>query len=163
MRGVDVDKEKRTLKNLAEGSTMTFVADKMFAGSIDDKNLSKTIQIATDKLGLFAKTTAEMQQNKGKATVQLDGGNLSIGGSKSEIFGETTVNGKTTFKSETTTPKATVENIEIKTSFKSPCTSEGIAIPAAPSTASLSTKLKEEDVPKDENKQPSQQNSSAAK
>ena len=162
MRGVDVDKEKRTFSKLAEGSTMTLVSEKMFAGSIDDKNLSKDIQISTDKLGMFAKTTVEIQQDKGKATVQLSSGNLSMGGSKSELFGETTVNGKTTFKSETQAPKTTVDHIEIKTSLKSPCTTEGVAVPSTPSSATLSTKLKEEAVPKDENKQPNATGSSSA-
>ena len=80
--------------------------------------------------------------------MQLDGGKLNAGGDKTALFGETTVNGKTAFKADVTAPKATIDNLEAKTSFKSTNISDGIAVPGAPSTASLSTKLKAEDAPK---------------
>jgi hypothetical protein len=43
--------------------------------------------------------------------------------------------------------KATADNIEAKTSFKSKNISDGIAVPGAPSTAKLSAKLSEDDAP----------------
>jgi hypothetical protein len=146
LKSMDIDKDSKDDKQLAAGSTMLLVSEKMYAGAKDDKNKSKQMQLSSEKVGVFAKTTAEIQQEK--ATVQLDGGNVSVGGSKTNVFGETTVNGKAAFKADVTAPKATIDNLEAKTSFKSANISDGIAIPGAPSTASLSQKLKAEDAPK---------------
>ena len=146
LKSVDVDKEKRTDKELAKESSMLLLSDKMYMGSKDKKSQSAALQISSDKVGIFAKTTAEIQQNDGKATVQLDGGNVALGGSKAEVYGETTVNGKTTFKGEVTAPKATIDNLEAKTSLKTPHISDGIAVPAAGASGSLSAKLKEEEI-----------------
>ena len=71
----------------------------------------------------------------------------SVSGSKVQIYGESTINGKTQVKDELKAPKATIDNLEAKTSFKSSNISDGIAIPGAPSSANLSTKLKAEDAP----------------
>lgn len=146
LKAVDVDKESRADQSLAKDSTMLLLADKMYLGSKNKDNQSSALQISSDKVGVFAKTTAEIQQNDGKAALQLDGGNAAIGGSKTAIYGETEMGGKATFKGDVTMPKATIDNLEAKTSFKSPHISDGIAIPGAPSSSSLSTKLKEEEV-----------------
>ena len=49
-------------------------------------------------------------------------------------------------------PKASIDNVEAKSSFKSPNISDGIAIPAPPSAAKLSAKLKTEEKKKKEKK-----------
>lgn len=149
LKSMDIDKEKRTDTELTKDSTMVLVSDKIYAGSPDKEKLSQSIQISSDKVAIFAKTTAEMKQDE-KATLQLDGGNTAISGSKTNVFGETTVNGKTTFKAETIFGKATIDNAEITKSFKSPTTSEGTATPSSSSTDKIATKLQLEDVPKDE-------------
>lgn len=146
LKSMDVDKEKLTDKQLAEGSTMVLLSEKMWEGSKDDKNKSKQLQIASDKVAVIAKTTAEVQQDK--AVVQLDGGNLSAGGSKTALFGDLTVNAKSEFKGDVKAGKATIDNIEAKSSFKSTNISDGIAVPAPPPSATLSAKLKEEEAPK---------------
>ena len=151
IKSMDVDKEKRSDKQMTAGSTMVLLSEKIYEGATDnDKNKSKQLQIASEKIGLFAKTTAEIQQDK--ATVQLDGGNLNIGGGKTAVFGDTTVNGKTDFKADIKAPKASIDNVEAKSSFKSTNISDGIAVPGAPSSATLSAKLKEENAPKNEKK-----------
>jgi hypothetical protein len=147
IKSMDVDKEKRTDKSLAAGSAMLLLAEKMFAGGKDKDNKSKSVQVSSDKVGVFAKTTLELQQDEGKSLVQLEGGNLSVSGSKTALFGETTVNGKATFNADVRAGTVELDNIKIGKSFKSPCTSEGVAVPAPPSTAKLSAKLKEEDAP----------------
>ena len=149
LKSMDVNKEKRTDTELTKDSTMVLVSDKIYAGSPDKEKLSQSIQISSDKVAIFAKTTAEMKQDE-KATLQLDDGNTAISGSKTNVFGETTVNGKTTFKAETIFGKATIDNAEITKSFKSPTTSEGTATPSSSSTDKIATKLQLEDVPKDE-------------
>ena len=110
---------------------------------------SKKVQTVSEEVGLFADKTLEIQQGDGKALVQLDGGNASVGGSKTQIYGDTTINGKTDIKGDVKAPKAVIDNIEAKSSFKSTNISDGIAIPGAGGGGSLSAKLKSEDAPKE--------------
>lgn len=147
VKSMDTD-DKGADKSIAAGGNMVLVAEKMFVGRTDKDNTSKELQISSDKTGIYGTTTAEMQQGEAKAVVQLDGGNVAIGGSKANFYGDNTVNGKTDFKGDVTVPKLTADNMEAKTSFKSKNISDGIAVPGAPSSAKISAKLKEADAPK---------------
>ena len=149
VKSMDVDKEKFTDSKLAAGSTMTLVSEKMYVGSKSKDIKSKKVQTVSEEVGLFADKTLEIQQGDGKALVQLSGGNASMGGSKSQIYGDTTINGKADIKGDVKAPKATIDNLEAKSSFKSTNISDGIAIPGAPAGGSLSAKLKSEDAPKE--------------
>ena len=149
VRSMDVEKEKRTDDKLAEGSTMVLVSEKMFVGAKSKDVKSKKIQAVTEEMGLFADNTLEAQQGEGKAVLQLDGGNAAVGGSQTQVYGETTINGKTEVKDEFKAPKATIDNIEAKSSFKSSNISDGVATPGGGGGGSLSAKLKEEDAPKE--------------
>ena len=149
VRSMDVEKEKRTDDKLAEGSTMLLLSEKMFVGAKSKDIKSKKIQAVTEELGLFADNTLEAQQGDGKAVLQLDGGNAAVGGSKTQVYGETAINGKTEVKDELKAPKATIDNLEAKSSFKSSNISDGIAVPGAAAGGSLSAKLKAEDAPKE--------------
>ena len=80
------------------------------------------------------------------AILQLSGGNASLSGSKTTLYGETTSEGKTTFKSDVTAGTVNMKNLKVDSSFKTPYTTEGISVPGAPSTAKLSAKLKEEEM-----------------
>jgi len=146
VKAMDLD-EKCKDKNLAAGSNMVLAAENMFVGRTKSDRQSKMLTLSSEKTGVYGKTTAEMQQGEAKAVVQLDGGNVAIGGSKSQFYGDNTMNGKTDFKGDVTAPKLTADNLEAKTSFKSKNISDGIAVPGAPSTAKLSAKLKEDDAP----------------
>jgi len=141
MKSMDVEKEKRTDDKLAEGSTMTIVSEKMYVGAKSKDVKSKKVQVMSEEIGAFADKTLEIQQDEGKALVQLDGGNASLGGSKTEIYGKTEV------KDELKAPKATIDNIEAKSSFKSPNIQDGMG--AGGGGGSLSAKLKTEDAPKE--------------
>ena len=132
---------------LAAGSNMVLIAENMYVGRTKSDCQSKTLTISSEKTGVYGKTTAEMQQGEAKAVVQLDGGNVAIGGSKAEFYGDNTVNGKSDFKGDVTMKKLTADNIEAKTSLKSKNISDGIAVPGAPSSAKLSAKLSEADAP----------------
>ena len=148
VKSVDIDGSSGSDKGLAEGGNMVILAEKMFVGRTDDKTLTKELQISAEKAGVYAKETAEIQQDGGKAMVQLDGGNMAVKGSKTEFFGDNTVNGKTEFKADVKAPKLVADNLEAKTSFKSSNISDGISVPGAPSSAQLNAKLKENDAPK---------------
>lgn len=152
MKSMDIDKEKGTDKSLTAGSTMFLLSEKIFAGSKDSKTKSKQVQIASDSVGVFGDTTVELQQGDGKGVVQLNGGNAAVSGGNLDLYGTTTLQGKTTFKADVAMGDLDVKNIKIQTSFKSPYTSEGVAVPGAPSTAKLSAKLKEEEVPSTDGK-----------
>lgn len=145
VKSMDVDKEKRTDKSLAQGSALLLLAEQVFAGAKDKKTKSKSVQLASDKVGMFGDTTIELQQD-GKAILQLSGGNASLSGSKTTLYGETTSEGKTTFKSDVTAGTVNMKNLKVDSSFKTPYTTEGISVPGAPSTAKLSAKLKEEEM-----------------
>ena len=145
VKAMDVDKEKRTDKSLAAGSTLLLLAEKVYAGSKDKKTKSKSVQVASDKVGLFGDTTVELQQD-GKAILQLSGGDASLSGSKTTFYGETTLQGKVTFKSDVTAGTVDMKNLKVQTSFKTPYTTEGMSVPGAPSTAKLSAKLNEEEL-----------------
>lgn len=149
VKSMDVDKEKLSDKSLASGSSMLLLSEKMYVGAKDKSNKSKKLQTVSEEMGLFADKTFEAQQGDGKATVQLSGGNVAVGGSKTQVYGETTINGKTDVKGEFKAPKGTIDNLEAKTSFKSPNISDGIAIPTPAAPSNLSTKLKAEDAPKE--------------
>lgn len=146
VKSMDLD-DKGKDKNLAAGSNMVIAAENMYVGRTKSDRQSKTLVVSSEKTGIYGKTTAEMQQGDAKAVLQLDGGNVALGGSKAEFFGDNTINGKTDFKSDVTMKKVTADNIEAKTSFKSKNISDGIAVPGAPSSAKISAKLKENDAP----------------
>ena len=149
VKSMDVDKEKLTDSKLAAGSTMTLVSEKMYVGSKSKDIKSKKIQTVSEEIGAFADKTLEIQQGDGKAVVQLDGGNASVGGSKTQVYGETTINAKTTVKGEISAPKVTGDSIQAKTAFKSPNISDGMGGDAGGGGGSLSAKLKTEDAPKE--------------
>lgn len=149
VKSMDVDKDKRTDKSLASGSTMLLLSEKMYVGAKDKDNKSKKLQAVSEELGLFADKTLEAQQDNGKATLQLSGGNAAVAGSKTQVYGATTINAKTEIKDELKAPKATIDHVEAKSSFKSSNISDGIPVPAPPASANLSAKLKVEDAPKD--------------
>ena len=142
VKAMNVDKDKRTDDKLAEGSTMLLLAEKMYVGAKDKDHKSKKLQAVSEEVGLFADKTLEAQQGDAKAIVQLSDGKAAVSGSKTQIYGETTVNGKTEVKDELKAPKATIDNLDAKTSFKSPNISDGFAVPAPPATEKLSAKIK---------------------
>lgn len=145
VKAMDVDKEKRTDKELAAGSSLLLLAEKVYAGARDKKMRSKNVQVASDKVGLFGDTTIELQQDD-KAILQLSGGDTALSGSKTTLYGEMTSQGKTTFKSDVTAETVEMKNLKVDSSFKTPYTTEGISVPGAPSTAKLSAKLSEEEL-----------------
>ena len=149
VKSMDVDKDERKDKSLAKDSTMLLLSEKMFVGAKDKDSKSKKLQAVSEELGLFADKTLEAQQDNGKATLQLSGGNAAVAGSKTQIYGATTINAKTEVKDELKAPKATIDHVEAKSSFKSSNISDGIPVPAPPASASLSAKLKVEDAPKE--------------
>ena len=144
VKSMDVDKEKRTDKSLAKGSTMLLLSEKMFVGARDSKMKSTQLQVSSDKTGVFAENTLELQQ--AKAVVQLSGGNASVGGGSLDLYGKTTLQSDVTAKGAIKGGDIEMKNMKVSSSFKSPSTSEGIAVPGAPATGKLSTKLKEEEL-----------------
>lgn len=145
VKAMDVDKEKRIDKELAAGSSLLLLAEKVYAGARDKKARSKSVQVSSDKVGLFGDTTVELQQD-GKAILQLSGGDAALSGSKTTLYGEMTSQGKTTFKSDVTAGTVEMKNLKVDSSFKTPYTTEGVSVPGAPSTAKLGAKLSEEEL-----------------
>ena len=149
VKSMDVEKEKRTDDKLAEGSTMTIVSEKLFVGAKSKDVKSKKVQVMSEEIGAFADKTLEIQQDEGKALVQLDGGNASLGGSKTQVYGETTINGKTEVKAEVKAPKITADDLNASAHFKTPNIEDGMAAGAPGGGGSLSAKIKAEDAPEE--------------
>ena len=149
VRSMDVEKEKRTDDKLAQGSTMLLLSEKMYIGAKSKDVKSKKVQAVSEEIGFFADKTLEAQQGEKKAVVQLADGNASISGGKTQIYGDTTINAKTEIKAELKAPKATIDNVEAKSAFKSPNISDGMAVGAGGGGGSLSAKLSAEDAPKE--------------
>ena len=150
VKSMDVDKEKLTDDKLAAGSTMTLVSEKMYVGAKSKDIKSKKLQAVSEEMGLFADKTFEAQQGDGKAVLQLDGGKTAVGGDKTQIYGDTTINAKTEVKGELKAPKVSADSVEAKSALKSPNISDGMAVGAGGGGGSLSAKLKTEDAPKSE-------------
>ena len=150
LKTMDVDKDKLTDSKLAEGGTMTLVSEKMYLGATSKDVKSKKLQMVSEEVGAFADNTLEIQQGDGKAVVQLDGGNASMSGSDTQIYGATTINDKTEVKGDFKAPKITGDSIEASTAFKSPNISDGFGGGAGGGGGSLSVKLKVEDAPKEQ-------------
>ena len=149
VKSMDVDKEKLTDDKLAAGSTMTLVSEKMYVGAKSKDIKSKKIQAMSEEIGAFADKTLEIQQGDGNAAVQLDGGNAAVGGGKTQVYGETTINGKTEVKDELKAPKVVGDSVEAKSAFKSPNIKDGMGGGSGGGGGKLSTKLKTEDAPKE--------------
>ena len=149
VKTMDVDKDSKADSALAAGSTMVLVSEKMFVGAKSSDVKSKKVQVVSEEVGAFADNTLEIQQGDGKALVQLEGGNASVGGSKTQLYGDTTVNAKTEIKGELSVPKATIDSLQAKSEFKSPNIKDGMPGAPAASGGSLSAKLQTEDAPEE--------------
>ena len=149
VKAMDVEKEKRTDSKLAEGGVIKTVAEKMFVGAFSKDLKSKKLQAQSEEIGLFADNTLEAQQGEAKAVVQLSDGKTAVSGSETNLYGKTTINADTEIKCSLKVPKATVDNLEAKSSFNSPNISDGIGAGASGSGGNLSAKLKTEDAPKE--------------
>jgi len=149
VKSMDVDKESLADTALAAGSTMTLVSEKMYVGAKSKDVKSKKVQAVSEEMGLFADKTFEAQQGDGKAVLQLDGGNASVGGSKTDIYGTTTINDNTEVKGELKAPKGTFDSLEAKSAFKSKSIDDGTAAGGSSGGGSLSAKLKTEDAPEE--------------
>ena len=149
VKAMDVEKEKRTDSQLAQGGTIKTVAEKMYVGAYSKDLKSKKIQAQSEEIGLFADKTLEAQQGEAKAVVQLADGKTAVSGSETNIYGKTTVNAQTEIKADLKVPKATIDNLDVKTSLATPNISDGVAVGAPGAGGSLSAKLKTEDAPKE--------------
>lgn len=152
LKSMDIDKEKKTDKSLTTGSSMLLLSEKMLIGSKDKETESKLVQVSSEVVGTFAKATFEVQQGEKKGVLQMDGGKVEISGDKTTLYGETTVNAKTTFKAEIDAPKAVIDSIQAKSQFKSPNISDGMAAGGGGGGGTLSAKLTKEETPKEESK-----------
>ena len=149
VKAMDVEKEKRTDSKLAEGGVIKTVAEKMYVGAFSKDLKSKKLQAQSEEIGLFADNTLEAQQGEAKAVVQLSDGKTAVSGSETNLYGKTTINADTEIKCSLKVPKATVDNLEAKSSFNSPNISDGMGAGAPGSGGNLSAKLKTEDAPKE--------------
>ena len=123
---MDVDKDSREETALVEGSQMLLISDKMLLGSKNKDTKSKLLQLSSDKVGIFATTTAEMQQGEAKAVVTLNSEKAVIGSSENKMAGNIVVVGDSDFKGEIKSPSGNIDVLSVGTSFSSPNISDGM-------------------------------------
>lgn len=147
---MDVDKDSRKDKALAEGSQMLLASDKMLLGSKNKETKSKLLQLSSDKVGIFATTTAEMQQGEAKAVVTLNGEKAIVGSSENKIAGNMVVVGDSDFKGEVKSPSGNIDVLHVGTSFSSPNITDGMGPANGTRPESPAGKLKEEEMKESE-------------
>lgn len=131
IKSMDVKADDRSDDAIAYDGTLSLAANKM--------NLftTESLQLQGPKIGLFAEETVEAQQGNGESAVQLSNGDVLMGGSKNQVVGDTEING------ELKVPTATIDNLEVKTSLKTPNITDGMSVPG-PSAGGISTKLEKD-------------------
>ena len=147
---MDVDKDSRKDKALSEGSQMVLASDKMLLGSKNKETKSKLLQLSSDKVGIFATTTAEMQQGEAKAVVTLNAEKAIVGSSENKIAGNMVVVGDSDFKGEVKSPSGNIDVLHVGTSFSSPNISDGMGPANGTRPESPAGKLKEEEMKESE-------------
>lgn len=147
---MDVDKDSRKDKALAEGSQMLLASDKMLLGSKNKETKSKLLQLSSDKVGIFATTTAEMQQGEAKAVVTLNAEKAIVGSSENKIAGNMVVVGDSDFKGEVKSPSGNIDVLHVGTSFSSPNITDGMGPANGTRPESPAGKLKEEEMKESE-------------
>ena len=128
VKSMDVDKEKRTDSNLAEGSTMTLVSETLYIGAQSDDVKSKLVQAQSEEITLAADKTLKAQQDKEKALLQLADGKSTLKSDANTINGNTTLSDNAEVKGEIKSPKATIDHIKANSSLNSPNISDGMAV-----------------------------------
>ena len=128
VKSMDVDKENRTDSNLAEGSTMTLVSEKLYIGAQSDDVKSKLVQAQSEEITLAADKTLKALQDKEKALLQLADGKSTLKSDANTINGDTTLSDNAEVKGEIKSPKATIDHIKANSSLNSPNISDGMAV-----------------------------------
>lgn len=149
LKAMDTDKESHEDKEPAQGGKVQLLAENMLLG---EKDKSKQLQMVSETISLAAAKELKAQQGEEKAVVKLSDEKTAITASEvnvkaktaiegdtqikgetkikgdTEVDGSTKVSGDSEVKGEVKSPKATIDNIEAKSSLKSPNISDGIAI-----------------------------------
>lgn len=133
LKSVDVNEDDRADKDVASEGSLSLRSNNI--NMIGDD----AIQMSGETIGLFVDDTFEAQQWDGKSIFQLSGANVSVSANMTQVYGDTEVRG------ELKTPKATIDNLEVNASLKSPNISDGMASPV-PSAGKLDTKLEKDEL-----------------
>ena len=138
VKSMDIDKESGADAALAEGSTMLLVSETMTVGGVSKDVKSKSLQTMSEAVAIAADNTFETQQGDSQAVLKFEGGNASLTSSKNELTGDTAIKGNTEVdgntkisgdtevSGEVKSPKATIDSIQAKMSFKSPNIQDGM-------------------------------------
>ena len=120
LKSMDTDKESHDDTELAAGSTMLLVSETMNIGAQSKDIKSKKVEAMSEEISIAADKTLETNQGEGKAVVKLADGKADVEASEATIGCDTEVKG------EVKAPKATIDKVEVKSSFKSPNITDGM-------------------------------------
>jgi hypothetical protein len=148
LKAMDTDKESHDEKEPAQGGKVQLLAENMLLG---EKDKSKQLQMVSEAISLAADKELKAQQGEEKAVIKLSDEKMAVTASEFSVKAKTAIEGDTQIKGETKikgntevdgstkvsgdsevkggikSPKATIDNIEAKSSLKSPNISDGIA------------------------------------
>lgn len=128
IKSTNVDKENKTDQELDENGSLKLHAGSLTLGSsIDlDKGSSQKVEILGEEIGIYGRQLVEIQQDAGKAIIQLENENIAIGSNKNSISGDMTIDGKANFKQETThDDTTTIKELIVKRKYTGPVSTEG--------------------------------------
>jgi hypothetical protein len=121
---------------VTDGSKMLLLSENMFLGiksSDDNKFLKpKILQAISDKIGFFACGALAAKsvdgQGKTKSLLQLTENSASISGSKTQVYGDTTICAKLDVKGKVTLPDVAIDNLDVSKSLSAPDIKSGIKV-----------------------------------
>lgn len=131
-------------KELATGSEMLLLAEKIHVGYKKDKMRSKELYIASEeKLVVGAKQETTVATDKAQLNLKADAVKLIANGASTiSAASGVTVKGDATFKGKVIGGDVEAKNIKASSSLTAPNIGDGMAVPGAPAQADQSQEVK---------------------
>lgn len=128
IKSTNVDTENKTDQELDMNGSLKLHSGSLALGtSIDiDKGACQKVEVIGEEIGIYGRQLVEIQQDAGKAIIQLENENIAIGSNKNSISGDITIDGKANFKQETThDDTTTIKELIVKRKYTGPVSTEG--------------------------------------
>lgn len=128
IKSTNVDTENKTDQELDMNGSLKLHAGSLALGTSNDidKGACQKVEVIGEEIGIYGRQLVEIQQDAGKAIIQLENENIAIGSNKNSISGDITIDGKANFKQETThDDTTTIKELIVKRKYTGPVSTEG--------------------------------------
>ena len=144
LRSMDLDKDSRKPKELSKDSSAILLSNVMFIG--DSKQESNAVQIFSDTVRLFGKSSVVLSQGKDydsniamtDKNMAFNSGNVEFISKATKLYSDIKIT-----EGSLTAPTATITELEVKSNLKTPSITDGFSTGGAP----LKTSAKKSDPP----------------